>query len=84
MTNNPLNFKKAYTNEELKDILSLAPTKLNLEMLAQKYSRSVNALKEIYRWANYTREKLEKKKRWNKFTQQIKRICAEIGLMKLP
>ena len=84
MAINMTNSRNPYTDEELKDILSFSPTAANLKMLADKYGRTERGLKEIYRWANYTKKELKKQKRWNGFTEQIKKICAEIGLMKLP
>lgn len=73
-----------YTDEELKDILHFSPTKDNIKRLAENYLRSEGALRDIYRWANYTKEKLVERGKWNGFTKQIKKVCAEIGLMKLP
>ena len=80
----PLKHKKNYTDEELKDILSHSPTKENIRRLAEKYGRSENAMREIYRWSNYSQEKIKQKKKWNTFTKQIKKCCVELGLMKLP
>ena len=76
--------KRSYTDEELKDILSFSPTRNNLKMLAEKYGRSEEAIYEICCWANTTTRSLIKRKRWNGFVKQIKRIATEIGLLKLP
>lgn len=78
------NSKKPYTDDELKDILSFSPTENNLKLLAEKYGRTASSLKDIYRWANYTKKHLKKRGKWNGFTKQIKKCCAEIRLMKLP
>jgi hypothetical protein len=80
----PEKHKLSYTDDELKDILSHSPTRENLKKLSEKYRRTENALREVFRWANYTKTKLIERKKWNTFTQHIKRICAEIGLMRTP
>lgn len=45
-----------WTDDELRLILSLAPTKHNCFLLAKAFRRGLGSIQQIYRWANTSKK----------------------------
>ncbi len=70
---------KPWTDDELRLVLRLPPTRENIMQLARAFKRGYGSVEQIYRWAA-TPQKVVKMKRPNDtFIQQIKRIAKEVG-----
>jgi len=71
---------KSWTDDELKVVLSLPPTKENCLKLAKAFKRGYGSVEQIYRWAVTTKKDLEGTERENdSFIQQIQKIYKECG-----
>jgi len=71
---------KPWTDEELRVVLSFAPTKENMLKLAKGFKRSYGSIEQIFRWAVTTEEEIIKKGREkDSFINQIRRLYKEIG-----
>lgn len=71
---------KEWTDDELKIVLSFAPTKENCIKLAKAFKRGYGSIEQIFRWAVVSEKELETKDRLDdKFVQQIKKIYKEVG-----
>ncbi|URN93795.1 MAG: hypothetical protein NAG76_18485 [Candidatus Pristimantibacillus lignocellulolyticus] len=71
---------RAWSDEELRIVLSFAPTKENILKLAKGFKRSYGSIEQIFRWAVTTQEVITNKGREDdSFIQQIKRIYKETG-----
>ena len=71
---------KSWTDDELKIVLSLPPTKENCLKLAKAFRRGYGSIEQIYRWAVTPKRALESTERENdSFIQQIQRIYKEVG-----
>lgn len=72
---------KPWTDEQLKIILSDAPTKENCAKYAALFKRGYGSIEQIYRWAATPINSLEGKGRSNdSFVLQIKKVARQIGL----
>lgn len=70
---------KSWNDEQLRVILSDAPTKLNCLKYARAFKRGYGSIEQIYRWASTSQTDIESKGRGgHSFVQQIKRIAAEV------
>ncbi|NQX61777.1 hypothetical protein [Paenibacillus qinlingensis] len=71
---------KPWTDEELRIVLSFAPTKENSLKLAKAFKRSYGSIEQIFRWATTTNDEISAKGREeDSFIQQIKRLYKELG-----
>ena len=71
---------KPWTDEELKVVLSFAPTKENCLLLAKAFKRGYGSIEQIFRWATPDLGIIKESERKNNaFILQIKRIYKELG-----
>ena len=71
---------KSWTDDELKIVLSLPPTKENCLKLAKAFKRGYGSIEQIYRWAVTPKRDLEIAERENdSFIHQVQRIYKEVG-----
>ncbi len=70
---------KSWTDEELKIILSDAPTKLNCLKYAKLFKRGYGSIEQIYRWATTPRSKMSNERKEDSFISQIKKVSKELG-----
>jgi predicted secreted protein len=68
-----------WRDEELRLVLTLAPTKENCMALARAFKRGYGSIEQIYRWAATDEDAVAEKRPEDKFVQQIKRIAREVG-----
>lgn len=71
---------KAWTDEELKVILSDAASKSNCVKYAKLFKRGYGSIEQIYRWSTTTEKEMPEERRNDAFIQQIRRISKELGL----
>lgn len=71
---------KKWTDEELKIILSDAPSKSNCLKYAKLFHRGYGSIEQIYRWSTTTQQDIDEKRPEDVFIAQIKRIAKELGL----
>ena len=69
-----------WADEELKIILSAAPTKENCIKYAKLFKRGYGSIEPIYRWAMTPTKNMSEERKADGFIQQIKRVAKEIGL----
>ena len=70
---------KKWKDEELKIILTDAPTKYNCLKYAKIFKRGYGSIEQIYRWATTPIKDILDERQNNAFIQQIKRVAKEIG-----
>ena len=70
---------KPWSDDELRLILQLSPTKENMVKLARAFRRGYGSIEQIYRWAAEDKRSIQQKRPNDAFVQQIKRIATEIG-----
>jgi predicted secreted protein len=70
---------KSWSDDELRLILQLAPTKENIIKLARAFKRGYGSIEQIYRWAAEDKKKIEEKRPNDAFIKQIKKIAKEVG-----
>lgn len=71
---------KPWTDEELRVVLSFAPTRENILKLAKAFKRNYGSIEQIFKWAVTPDNAITKKGRdSDAFIQQVKRIYKEIG-----
>ena len=73
------NKQAAWTDEQLRVILSDAPTKDNCLKYAQAFKRGYGSIEQIYRWAASSDEEIKSKRPDDTFVAQIKRVAKELG-----
>ncbi len=74
------NTRKPWSDEELKIVLSFAPTKYNCMFLAKMFKRGEGAITLIFRWASTSDKDIKLKGREDeKFISQVKRVAKEVG-----
>ena len=84
-----INTRKPYTDAQIRDILSVAPTKANAEAKAAAYGRNVGAIVEIWRWTNTPERRIreyEKKHhagKTSRFHHQLIRVRKSMGWIML-
>ena len=69
-----------WTDEELKIILSDAPTKENCIKYARLFKRGYGSIEQIYRWSVTTTEEMSEERKNDSFIIQVKRIAKELGI----
>ena len=69
-----------WTDEELKIILSDAPTKENCVKYARLFKRGYGSIEQIYRWAMTATKEMSEDRKNDNFILQVKRIAKELGI----
>lgn len=69
-----------WTDEELKVILSDAPTKENCMKYAKLFKRGYGSVEQIYRWSTTATADMSEERKEDSFVMQIKRVAKELGL----
>lgn len=69
----------SWKDEELKIILTDAPTKYNCLKYAKIFKRGYGSIEQIYRWATTPIKDMSDERQNDAFIQQIKRVAKEIG-----
>ena len=71
---------KPWTDDELKVILSFAPTKENCLLLAKAFKRGYGSIEQIFRWATTDMKRINNSERKDdSFILQVKKIYKEMG-----
>ncbi|HET8888748.1 MAG TPA: hypothetical protein VFQ41_07585 [Candidatus Angelobacter sp.] len=70
---------KPWSDDELRVVLSDAPTTDNALKHARAFKRGIGGVKQIYRWALQPVEVIDEKRPDHKFVQQVRRISKELG-----
>ena len=73
------NKRKSWKDEELKIILTDAPTKYNCLKYAKIFKRGYGSIEQIYRWATTPIKEMSDERQNDTFIQQIKIVAKEIG-----
>lgn len=69
-----------WTDEELKVILSDAPTKENCVKYAKLFKRGYGSIEQIYRWSTTAKSDMSDERKEDSFIMQIKKVAKELGL----
>lgn len=70
---------ESWTDDELRVILSDAPTKDNCLKHARAFGRGYGSIEQIYRWAAASDATIRQKRPDDSFIQQIKRVAKQLG-----
>ncbi len=73
------NSRRSWTDDELRVILSDAPTKENCLKHARAFKRGYGAVEQIYRWAAAPLDRIEEIRPDDVFIKQIKRVARRLG-----
>jgi hypothetical protein len=68
-----------WSDDELRAVLSDAPTRTNAIKHARAFQRGIGSVEQIYRWALTPVSVIEEKRPEHKFVQQVRRISKELG-----
>jgi hypothetical protein len=68
-----------WTDDELRSVLSDAPTRENCLKHARAFGRGNGAIEQIYRWAATTEQEIKRKKPNDACVAQIKRIAKQLA-----
>lgn len=74
------NKREKWTDEELKIILSAAPTKENCVKYARLFKRGYGSIEQIYRWSVTPKKNMSDERKEDSFVLQVKRIAKELGI----
>ena len=69
-----------WSDEELKIILSDAPTKENCIKYARLFKRGYGSIEQIYRWSVTTTKEMSEERKNDSFIIQVKSIAKELGI----
>lgn len=69
---------KPWTDDQLRVVLSHAPTEENTVLLARAFGRGYGSIEQIFRWAGQSTRRIEEERGDNAFIQQVLRIRKEI------
>jgi hypothetical protein len=69
---------KPWTDDQLRVVLSYAPTEENTILLARAFGRGYGSIKQIFRWAGQSERRIEEERGDDAFIQQVRRIRKEI------
>lgn len=73
------NTRKSWTDDELRVVLSDAPTKENCLKHARAFKRGYGSIEQIYRWAASTRGEVKAKRPNDAFIRQVQRVAKRLG-----
>lgn len=68
-----------WTDDQLRLVLSAAPTKENCLKHARALGRGFGSIEQVYRWALSTDEAIKTKRPDDAFVAQIKRVAKQLG-----
>ena len=71
--------RQNWTDDELRVVLSDAPTKENCLKHARAFKRGYGSIELIYRWAASTRGEVKAKRADDAFVKQIQRVAKRLG-----
>lgn len=71
--------RQKWTDDELRVVLSDAPTKENCLKHARAFKRGYGSIELIYRWAASTRTEVKTKRADDAFIKQIQRVAKRLG-----
>ena len=74
------NKREKWTDEELKIILSAAPTKENCVKYARLFKRGYGSIEQIYRWSVTPKKDMSDERKEDSFVQQVKKVAKELGI----
>ena len=77
---NVSNKGQKWTDEELKIILSDAPTKANCVKYARLFKRGYGSIEQIYRCSTTAKTDMSDERKEDSFILQIKKVAKELGL----
>ncbi len=69
----------SWTDDELRIILSDAPTKENCLKHAKGFKRGYGAIEQIYRWAAATDKRIKSERPKDAFVARVKRVAKQLG-----
>ena len=69
----------SWTDDELRVILSEAPTKENCLRFARAFRRGYGSIEQIYRWAATSDARIKATRPDDAFIKQIKRVAKQLG-----
>ena len=69
---------KPWTDDQLRVVLSYAPTEENTVLLARAFGRGYGGIEQIFRWAGQSEKRINEERGDNAFIQQVLRIRKEI------
>ena len=69
-----------WKDEELKIILSDAPSKANCIKYARLFKRGYGSIEQIYRWSTTSPIEMSDERKKDSFICQIKKVAKELGL----
>ena len=76
---NEINSRNPWTDDELRVVLSDAPTKGNCLKHARAFKRGYGSIEQIYRWAATPRNEIQERRPEDAFIKQIKRVARRLG-----
>jgi len=68
-----------WTDDELRSVLSDAPTKESCLKHARAFRRGYGAVEQIYRWAATPETVIQRKRPDDAFIRQIKKVAKQLG-----
>lgn len=69
---------KPWTDDQLRVVLSYAPTEENMILLARAFGRGYVSIEQIFRWAGQSERRIEEERSEDAFIQQVLRIRKEV------
>ena len=69
---------KPWTDDQLRVVLSHAPTEENIVLLARAFGRGCGSIEQIFRWAGQSQRRIKEERGDNAFIQQLLRIRKEV------
>ena len=73
------NTNGTWSDDELRIVLSFAPTHQNTLRLAKAFKRGYGSIELIYRWAGQSEKRIADARADDAFIQRIRRIRKELG-----
>jgi|GEM_PF-379074 len=73
------NTRATWSDDELRIVLSHAPTHENTLRLAKAFKRGYGSIEQIFRWAGQSERRIADARAEDAFIQRIKRIRKELG-----
>lgn len=70
---------QSWTDEELRTVLSCAPTKSNCIRFSRIFDRGYGSIEQIYRWASTDDKTVREKRPNDAFVAHVKQIAKELG-----
>jgi hypothetical protein len=69
---------KPWTDDQIRVILTYAPTEENTILLARAFGRGCGSIEQIFRWAGQSERRIKEEREDNAFIQQLLRIRKEV------